>query len=212
MEIMIRLLPLLFIPFLFSCKKNQSTALAEESAKLDLSGIFETDDYFKQKRKSGRKGADSLQHRMVELRDINSDGTSDTAFIVYNEINSRYKISFSCYEGSISLGNIAELQVKDMSDLNGDGHSEIMLFLQSEESCWDEIRLYSWLGKWVEKYNGLTYQCTEDNQNNYQFRKIDEHTVQLTTYGVNRDSFDAELGDTLENIIPNAMNSHLISW
>ncbi len=212
MEIMTRLLPLLFILILFSCKKKQSPSVAEDSAELDLSGIFDTDDYFKQKRKPGNKGADSLQRRLVGLNDINNDGIKDTAIIVYNEINSRYKISFSCYDGFISLGNIAELQVKDMSDLNGDGHSEIMLFLQSEESCWDEIRLYSWLGKWVEKYNGLTYQCTENNNNNYQFRKIDDHTVQLTTYGVNRDSFDAELGDTLENIIPNAMNSHLITW
>lgn len=204
---------LLFIPLVFACKKGQTSANTEVYPELDLSGIMNTDDYFRLKKKGNSGKADSLQIRVLALNDINSDGFSDSAFIEYNEINSRYKIRFSCYKQNIELENIAALQLKDMSDLNGDGHNEIMLFLQSEESCWDEIRLYSWLNKWVEKYNGLTYQCSENTgSSNYQFRKINDHTVQLTTYGVSRDSIDAELGDTLENIIPNALNAHLITW
>lgn len=176
---------------------------------MDLKELMASDEYFRIRQSSGGKsGRDSV--RILELNDINSDGTRDTAYISYNENNSRYKIRFSCFKDPIVLDNIAELHLKDIEDLNEDGVHEIMLFLQSEESCWDEIRLYSHVGKWVEKYNGLTYQCTENN--NYQFRKIDKHTVELSTYGLNRDSIDAELGDTLENIVPNALNRNLIKW
>lgn len=203
--------PLLILTIFVSCKKNKIKANDADIVEVDLTDILTTDDYFKKKTAS-TKGADSLRIRIVELNDINHDGIKDTASIEYNEINSKYKISFSCFDRSIFLENIAGLQVKDVSDLNDDGFNEILLFLQSEESCWDEIRLYSWINEWVEKYEGLTYQCSEDNQNNYHFRKINSHTVQLSTYGINKDSIDVELGDTLENIIPNALNTHTINW
>ena len=179
---------------------------------MDLSDLMNSDDYFKQKRSNSNNKSDSVKYRTVYLNDINSDGVSDTATIEYNQLNSKYKIKFSCYNDFIGLENISGLQLKDMNDLNEDGFHEILLFIQSEESCWDEIRLYSWVDKWVEKYNGLTYQCTEKNNNNYQFRKIDNRTVLLTTFGINKDSIDAVYGDTLENILPNALNTHTITW
>jgi hypothetical protein len=113
-------------------------------------------------------------------------------------------------EGAMIEKNSSKIRLKDIGDLNGDGKHEIMMTLQAEESCWDEVKLYSYLDAWVEKYNGLTYQCTENN--NYRFTRIDDKTVQLVTYGVNKDSIDLEIGDTLENVIPNALNTHIISW
>lgn len=212
MNTMQRVILSLFLLLIFSCNKTKPIVNADDSIDLDLADLMSSDDYFKQKRHNSKGKSDSIVSRIVYLSDINADGISDTATIEYNQLNSKYKIKFSCYNDFIGLENISELQLKDMNDLNGDGFHEIMLFIQSEESCWDEIRLYSWVDKWVEKYNGLTYQCTENNNNNYQFRKIDNHTVQLTTYGVNRDSIDAVYGDTLENIIPNALNMHTITW
>ncbi|MCC6818644.1 MAG: hypothetical protein IT245_07125, partial [Bacteroidia bacterium] len=119
-------------------------------------------------------------------------------------------IKFTCFKEKIVESNANEIFVKSVGDLNGDGVHEIMTLLQSEESCWDEVRLYSHIDNWVEKYDGLTYQCTD--QNNYQFRKIGDKSVEFTTYGINRDSIDLSNGDTLENIIPNAPNKHLIQW
>lgn len=202
----------LLLLLIFSCSKSKPIVNNGDSIDLDLSELMSSDDYFKLKKRNSGNKSDSILSRTVFLTDINNDGQADTATIEYNQLNSKYKIKFNCYKDFISIENISELQIKDMNDLNGDGHHEIMLFIQSEESCWDEIRLYSWVEKWVEKYNGLTYQCTEKNNNNYQFRKIDNHTVLLTTFGVNKDSIDAVYGDTLENIIPNALNRHTITW
>lgn len=202
----------LLLLLIFSCSKSKPIVNKGDSIDLDLSELMSSDDYFKLKKRNSGNKSDSILSRTVFLTDINNDGQADTATIEYNQLNSKYKIKFNCYKDFISIENISELQIKDMNDLNGDGHHEIMLFIQSEESCWDEIRLYSWVEKWVEKYNGLTYQCTEKNNNNYQFRKIDNHTVLLTTFGVNKDSIDAVYGDTLENIIPNALNRHTITW
>ena len=212
MNTMKRICQTLFLLLIWSCNKSKPIANNEDFIDLDLSELMSSDDYFKLKKRNTNSKSDSIVYRVMQMHDINNDGIADTAIVEYNQLNSKYKIKFSCYKDFISLENISELQLKDMNDLNGDGHHEMMLFIQSEESCWDEIRLYSWVDKWIEKYNGLTYQCTENNNNNYQFRKIDNHTVQLTTYGINKDSIDAVYGDTLENIIPNALNTHMITW
>jgi hypothetical protein len=208
-----QVLLLLFIPLLFSCKKNGNTSNMGTSDGIDLSDVLNTDDYFKTKKKRNGSAKDSVEIKLIDLSDINSDGKNDSAFIIYNNFNSRYTIRFTCFDAIIEQGNVFELQIKDIGDLNNDGNHEIILFLQSEESCWDEIKLYSYVGQWVEKYNGLTYQCTNNsNSTNYQFRKINDRTVQLTTYGINKDSIDISSGDTLENIIPNAPNANIITW
>jgi len=195
-----------------ACTKNQSVVQNQTPLDMDLSAIIQSDDYFRMKRKNGNTGADSISKKTLFFKDINGDAIDDTIVIAYNVLNSRYNIHFSCYPDNITLENINEIQIKDISDLNGDKFHEMLLFIQSEESCWDEIKLYSWNQHWVEKYSGLTYQCTENTNQNYQFRKLDEHKVLLTTYGINKDSIDAVLGDTLENIIPNALNTHVITW
>lgn len=210
---MTRLYLLLLLPFLLSCEKNNKSSNNASIDGVDLNDVLNTDDYFKAKKRKAGSAKDSIQTRIVDLNDINSDGIKDTAFIRYNTLNSVYKVSFTCFPGLIHQGNVAELLIKNIGDLNNDGNSEIMFFLQSEESCWDEIKLYSFTNnKWSEKYNGLTYQCTNTSNTNYQFRKLNEHTVQLITYGINKDSIDIISGDTLENIIPNAQNSNLIVW
>lgn len=206
------LLLLFLLPFV-SCKKGGNASNAGTSDGIDLSDVLNTDDYFKTKKKRNGSAKDSVEIRIIELSDINNDGKNDTAFIIYNNFNSRYKIQFTCFDDLIEQGNVSELLIKDIGDLNNDGNHEIILFLQSEESCWDEIKLYSYVGKWVEKYNGLTYQCTNNSgSTNYQFRKINDRTVQLITFGINRDSIDVNSGDTLENILPNAPNANLITW
>lgn len=204
---------LLLTPLLFACQKGGSTSNGAGGEGIDLSDVLNTDDYFRTKKKHSGSAKDSVEIRIVELSDINNDGKADSAFIEYNNFNSRFKIRFTCFDDLIEQGNVFELSIKDIGDLNNDGNHEIILFLQSEESCWDEIKLYSFVGHWVEKYNGLTYQCTNNSgSTNYQFRKINDRTVQLITYGINKDSIDISSGDTLENIIPNAPNANLITW
>ncbi|HEY1045369.1 MAG TPA: hypothetical protein VGF79_02950 [Bacteroidia bacterium] len=201
---------LALLPLTFSCRKNRSADEVYSPDDMNLKELINSDEYFKTKKKSSNRGSDSLEVKIVELEDINLDGIKDTAWIVYNNLNSVYKVKFSCFPGTITESKSSELLIKDVGDLNNDNKHEILFFLKSEESCWDEIKLYSYIDKWVEKYNGLTYQCTENN--NYQFRKLNDNTVQIMTYGVNKDSIDITNGDTLENIIPNAKNLQTIHW
>lgn len=201
---------LALLPLTFSCRKNRSTDEVYSPDDMNLKELINSDEYFKTKKKKSNRGSDSLEVKIVELEDINLDGIKDTAWIVYNNLNSVYKVKFSCFSGTITESKSSELLIKDVGDLNNDNKHEILFFLKSEESCWDEIKLYSYIDKWVEKYNGLTYQCTENN--NYQFRKLNDNTVQIMTYGVNKDSIDVANGDTLENIIPNAKNLQTIHW
>lgn len=203
-------LPLFILTLAVSCKKSGHKPVDKGSERMDLSEVLYTDDYFKSKKKRGQSASDSIGLQKVYLEDINNDGNPDTATIVLNKLSNTYKIKFSCFKDIISEKNITELFVKSVGDLNGDGIHEIMLLLQSEESCWDGIKLYSYNEKWVEKYDGLTYQCTDHN--NYQFKKLGEKSVEFTTFGINKDSIDIANGDTLENIIPNAPNRHVINW
>ncbi|MEZ4805124.1 MAG: hypothetical protein R2852_06495 [Bacteroidia bacterium] len=192
-----------------SCKKHEKVNKQDVST-FDVSEIINSDDYFGLKPKDKEPKREGLTIELMQLNDINGDGIKDSVWIKHNEHNHVYTLNFSCYPDFIQIDHMMNVQIKDMNDLNGDQHHELMLFLQSDESCWDEIRLFSWTGKWEEKYKGLTYQCSETNQ--YQFRKLDDKTIQLTTYGVNRDSIDLETGDTLEYVVPNAENVHLIEW
>ena len=83
---------------------------------MDLSDLMSSDDYFKQRKHNSSSKSDSIISRTVYLNDINTDGIADTATIEYNQLNSKYKIKFSCYNDFIGLENIAELQLKDMND------------------------------------------------------------------------------------------------
>jgi hypothetical protein len=198
------------IVFCVSCKKNNKTAAAAPVNDSDVSELLSPDDNFKEKKSRKNKKKDTVEISFIAFRDLNNDGIRDTAFLVHNLIRKVTTINFSGIQGAIVEKNGSKIHLKDIGDLNNDGKHEIMMTLQAEESCWDEVKLYSYLDNWVEKYNGLTYQCTENN--NYQFRKIDDKTVQLVTYGLNKDSIDSEIGDTLENVIPNARMEHLIRW
>lgn len=205
-----RVLFLIVLILPFACKKSKKPSNDASYKGIDLSEVLETDDFFNSKKQKIGSAKDSIEKVIVGLGDINNDGKDDSAIIEYNNLTSIYKIRFSCVKATIAQSNVSQLSIKDIGDLNNDGFHEIMLFLQSEESCWDVIKLYSYKDEWVEKYDGLTYQCTDNN--NYQFRKLNDKTVQLITYGINRDSIDLSSGDTLENIIPNAPNSNLITW
>jgi hypothetical protein len=201
---------ILFVSVFCSCKKNNKTIVAVPQSATDVSELLNPDDNFKEKKTKKSKKKDSIEISFIAFRDLNADGVDDTAFMVHNNNSKVTSISFSRMPGAIIEPNGSRIRLKDIGDLNNDGKHEIMLTLQAEQSCWDEVKLYSYLNHWVEKYNGLTYQCTEGN--NYQFRKIDNKTVQLVTYGLNKDSIDQEIGDTLENVIPNARLEHLITW
>ena len=193
-----------------SCHKNNKATVAaanNDSEKLEL---LNPDDNFSAKKTKKTKKKDSIEVSSVAFSDLNKDGVPDTAFMVHNTNSKQTLITFSGMPGSILEKNSQRIRLKDIGDLNGDGKHEIMMTLQAEQSCWDEVKLYSYLDTWVEKYNGLTYQCTEDN--NYRFTRIDDKTIQLITYGINKDSIDQEIGDTLENVIPNAKNTHIITW
>lgn len=197
---------------LVSCSKGKKPARTADRdfMEVDIESIMLSDDYFKIRKSPSDSPADSLRISHVKLNDLNRDGIPDSALIRYNINNSRYKILFSCFPGYISIQNAADLLVRDLDDMNGDGNHEIMLILQSDGSCWDEIRLYSYTGTWVEKYQGQTYQCTEGA--NYKFRKVDGKTVELVTYGTTRDSVDTKIGDTTEILYPEQPNAHLIRW
>lgn len=194
---------------LISCQKLKDKKLDHSNENMDLRELLNSDDYFKSRKKKNLNSSDSLETRLVKFGDLNADGSNDSAWVTYNNLTSTYSVRFTCFPGTITDAISTELHLKDVGDLNGDGKNEILFFLMSEESCWDEIKLYSYLDRWVEKYDGLTYQCSDNH--NYEFRKINDRTVQITTYGINKDSLDIS-GDTLENIIPNARNQSLINW
>jgi len=206
-----RTLAIFFLFTLFcSCKKNNKAIVASVDNDTDVLELLNPDDNFSEKKSKKNKKKDSIETSIVVFNDLNNDGINDTAFLVYNAQQNHTVIEFSRMPGLIIEKNSSKIRLKDIGDLNGDGKHEIMMTLQAEQSCWDEVKLYSYMDTWVEKYNGLTYQCTENN--NYQFTKINDKTVQLITYGVNKDSIDLTVGDTLENVIPNARMEHLITW
>jgi hypothetical protein len=205
------LLYLAFFSMAIACNNNNKTIENETVEDININELIGSDDYFKPKVTSVRKSKDSLEYKSYEIGDIDNDGTMDSANIIFNHELNQYKVSIGSFNGLITENNSSQILVKDVGDLNGDSKHEILVFLQSEESCWDEIKLYSYIeNNWVLKYDGLTYQCTENN--NYSFRKIDDKTIQFTTYGINKDSVDMENGDTLENIIPNGTNTETIIW
>lgn len=203
-------LPLCILVLATACKKSGTKPIDKSHERMDLSEVLNTDDYFKNNKKASSQASDSIGREVQILEDINNDGFADTVVIKLNKLSHTYTIQFSCFKDVITEKNAAELYIKSVGDLNGDGIHEIMLLLQSEESCWDGVKLYSHKDKWVEKYDGLTYQCTD--QNNYQFKKLNDKSVEFTTFGINKDSIDLNSGDTLENIIPNAPNRHIINW
>ncbi len=198
------------LSFICSCQKNNKAIAVNDNNDIDPAELLNPDDNFTEKKAKKVRKKDSIETSFVAFNDLNRDGINDTAFLVYNNMRKQTSIMFSSLKGMILENNSSKIRLKDIGDLNGDGKNEIMMTLQSEQSCWDEVKLYSYMDTWVEKYNGLTYQCTENN--NYQFSRIDDKTVKLVTYGLNKDSFDQELGDTLENVIPNARLEHLITW
>ena len=134
---------LLALPLFLACHKSKTEPAKGELMEMDLNEIMQSDDYFKIKKK-GHKTADSLERHVIRFSDLNNDGVSDSAIVTYNETNSRYRIRFSCYSKDIFLDDVAELELKDVQDLNGDGFHEVLVLLQAEGSCWDEINLYSW--------------------------------------------------------------------
>jgi hypothetical protein len=194
-----------------ACNNGNKTTENEAIEDININELIGSDDYFKPKITSVRKPKDSLEFKSYEIGDVDEDGKMDSALITFNHELNQYKVVIGSLQGIITEINSSQILVKDVGDLNGDSKHELLIFLQSEESCWDEIKLYSYIdNNWVLKYNGLTYQCTENN--NYSFRKIDDNTIQFTTYGINKDSVDIENGDTLENIIPNGTNTETIIW
>lgn len=208
-----RLLIVILVVFAISCSKSKKSAPRNkgEFMDMDIERLMKSDDYFRIRKQPSDSPADSLRISQITLNDLNGDGNHDSAVIRYNINNSKYRILFSCFPDAIVIQNAADLLVKDLEDMNGDGLHEIMLILQSDGSCWDEIRLYSYTGgKWAEKYQGQTYQCTEGV--NYKFRKVDGKTVELVTYGSTRDSIDAKVGDTTEILYPEQPNAYLIRW
>ena len=134
----------------------------------------------------------------------------DTARAISYARRHQTEIHFSCFKTLVLNHFLTELQITDAGDLNGDGKHEILLLEQGEESCWDNLKLFSLNDEWVEKYTGLTYQCIEKPM--YQFTKLNDKTIQLITFGYSKDSIDAVSGDTLEQVLPNQQRVHLINW
>lgn len=203
---------LLLIPLLalVSCGQNKKPVATSDISTLDASELLNPDDNFKAKKPGKSRVKDSFETYVQYFSDLNNDGIRDTATILFNKISLKNSVMFSCFSHTIQEKSSSPIALQDIGDLNDDGRHELMVVLQSDEGCWDEIKLYSYIDNWVEKYNGLTYQCTENR--NYEFRQLDDKSIQLTTYGVNKDSVDLTNGDTLENVIPNAHNTHIITW
>ncbi len=212
MNLMRTLTILICITCFCSCNKNNKATVTDiaNQTDSDVAELLNPDENFSEKKSRKAKKKDSLETSFVAFSDLNRDGKNDTAFLIFNNKQNQTTIYFSGLPGQIIEKNNSKIRLKDIGDLNGDGKNEIMMTLLADQSCWDEVKLYSYLDTWVEKYNGLAYQCIEDNS--YQFSKVNSNTVKLITYGVNKDSIDQEIGDTLENVIPNARMEHLISW
>lgn len=168
------------------------------------------DENFGVKRYKGGKHKDSAETIFTLYNDLNNDGVRDTATAILNHKRHITEIYFSCFP-KLSLNQfVEELQLTDAGDLNGDGKHEVLVLQQGSESCWDNLRLFTYNELWTEKYSGLTYQCIERPM--YQFTKLNDKTISIRTFGESRDSIDAESGDTLEQVLPNEQRVHIINW
>ncbi len=193
-----------------SCKQTENDSSTVMYPIGDASEWLNSDENFGAKHRKGAKNSDSTETLFTLYADYNNDGIRDTAQAISYSNRHQTEIHFSCFPALVLNQFCDELQITDAGDLNGDGKHEILLLLQGSESCWDNLKLFSLGNTWIEKYTGITYQCVERPM--YQFTKLNDKTIQITTFGESRDSIDAISGDTLEQVLPNLQRVHLINW
>ncbi len=193
-----------------SCKRTDSEKSLVQYPIGDASEWLNGDENFGVRKWKGGKINDSTSTLFTLYNDLNGDGIRDTTEAISYSFSHQTEIHFSCFPSLILNQYVTEMQITDAGDLNNDGKHEILLLLQGSESCWDNLKLFSFADRWVEKYTGMTYQCVEKPM--YQFTKLNDKTIQITTIGESRDSIDAVSGDTLEQVLPNQQRVHLINW
>lgn len=168
------------------------------------------DENFGYQQKSNSRKLDTAILIYSLKGDLNNDGIIDTANAITNSKNRTTKITFTCFKSIYINAYTKELVLTDAGDMNGDGKHEILVLQPGEESCWDNLKLFSLNTSWVEKYSGTNYQCSE--KPTYSFTKLNSKTLQLITFGNSKDSIDISTGDTLEQILPNEQQVHLIKF
>ncbi len=193
-----------------SCKQTENDTSAKVFPVGDTAEWLNTDENFSAKNRQGNNSENSPDTIFTLYNDLNNDGTRDTAIAISFAKSQHTEIHFSCFKPLILNDYLTELQITDAGDLNEDGKHEILILQEGSESCWNNLKLYSFNGVWSEKYSGMTYQCVEKPM--YQFTKLNDKTIQMITYGYSKDSVDVVSGDTLEQVLPNQQMVHIIRW
>ncbi len=104
-----------------------------------------------------------------------------------------------------------QIQIIATEDLNQDGFNELIVVDNGTEGCWDRIQMYAYVkNKWTEKFNRITYGCGENGL--YKIEKKSTKLSEIITYGISEEQIDTLTGDTLENIIPTAIQRSLIKF
>ncbi len=194
---------------LFSCEQSKQKA-TETYPIGNAAEWLNGDENFGKNQKAGNRKLDTAQLVYSLISDFNNDGILDTAQAIANNKQRTTEIRFTCFKPIRFNYLIKELVINDAGDMNNDSKHEIVILQQGSESCWDNIKLYSLADNWLEKYSGITYQCTD--KPTYSFSKLNSRTLQLITLGNSIDSVDISTGDTLEQILPNEQKVHLIKF
>lgn len=205
-----RLLYLISITFVWACSSKPAVENPSATENFNVDELIRSDEYFIPSKEKKMEESDSVQVKFSEPGDLNGDEIPDTISIAYSIKDKRYTLRFSCFKEVLNLETHAEIRVKSVPDMNYDKRSEIVIFFQSEEGCWDEIKLFYLdpTDVWKEKYSGLVYQCSEEKA--FSVERVDEHSVLFRTLGLSRDSVDLTTGDTTEYVDPNVYSQDVL--
>lgn len=177
----------------------------------EFESLLNSDENFGKKSKKSHSNQDSIIEQVVLKGNLNSDLILDSVILVSNRNTNKSKLLFSCFPPMILNHYIEHIIIYDAGDLNNDGNNEVVLLEEGENSCWDQLKLFSIIkDKWIEKYSGPTYQCID--KKSYSLQKLNSKQSILVTYGNASDSIDQQSGDTIFNVKLNDAQNHVIKW
>ena len=177
----------------------------------EFESLLNSDENFGKKSYKSKSNHDSILQQVILNSNLNADLFIDSITLVSNRNTNKSKLLFSCFP-PLMLENYTEhLIVYDAGDLNNDGNNEIVILEEGENSCWDQLKLFTInKDKWFVKYSGPTYQCID--KKSYSLQKLNPKQTMLVTYGNASDSIDLESGDTIFNVKLNDAQNHVIKW
>ena len=177
----------------------------------EFESLLNSYENFGKKSKKNNPNQDSILNQVILNGNLNSDLILDSVILVSNRNTNKSKLLFSCFPPMFLANYTEHVLIYDAGDLNSDGNNEIVVLDEGENSCWDQLKLYSiYKDKWIEKYSGTTYQCID--KKSYSLQKLNSKQTILVTYGNASDSIDQQSGDTIFNVKLNDAQNHVIKW